>query len=314
MSARTLSRNVAGLPAHGADNQSQLIELSVAGMTCASCVRHVENALSAVQGVESASVNLATERAQVRVPAGLDSTLLTQAVVHAGYEAQVVSNPQQSSNTEAARREADRLALRRDLLLAALLALPVFILEMGAHLIPGFHHFVAETIGTQNSWYLQFILTTAVLAGPGRRFFAKGIPALLRLTPDMNSLVAVGTTAAYLYSVVATFVSVWLPVGTVNVYYEAAAVIVALVLLGRYLEARAKGNTSEAIKRLQVGDKVQLGFVDPEIQGEFLPVVITVIQPDGLQGRLAAAPKRLPYLRADQVVSFDWVNILKIFA
>jgi len=250
MSARTLSRNVAGLPAPGADNQSQLIELSVAGMTCASCVRHVENALSAVQGVESASVNLATERAQVRVPAGLDSTLLTQAVVHAGYEAQVVSNPQQSSNTEAARREADRLALRRDLLLAALLALPVFILEMGAHLIPGFHHFVAETIGTQNSWYLQFILTTAVLAGPGRRFFAKGIPALLRLTPDMNSLVAVGTTAAYLYSVVATFVPVWLPVGTVNVYYEAAAVIVALVLLGRYLEARAKGNTSEAIRRL----------------------------------------------------------------
>ena len=72
--------------------------------------------------------------------------------------------------------------------------------------------------------------------------------------------------------------------------------------------------TPEAIKRLQVGDKVQLGFVDPEIQGEFLPVVITVIQPDGLQGRLAAAPKRLPYLRADQVVSFDWVNILKIFA
>ncbi|AHG65749.1 heavy metal translocating P-type ATPase [Advenella mimigardefordensis] len=250
MSARTLSRNVAGLPASGADNQSQLIELSVAGMTCASCVRHVENALSAVQGVQSASVNLATERAQVRVPAGLDSALLTQAVVHAGYEAQVVSNPQQSSNTEAARREADRLALRQDLLLAALLALPVFILEMGGHLIPAFHHFVAENIGTQNSWYLQFMLTTAVLAGPGRRFFVKGIPALLRLTPDMNSLVAVGTTAAYLYSVVATFVPGWLPAGTVNVYYEAAAVIVALVLLGRYLEARAKGNTSEAIRRL----------------------------------------------------------------
>ncbi|HLU01751.1 MAG TPA: copper-translocating P-type ATPase, partial [Advenella sp.] len=83
-----------------------------------------------------------------------------------------------------------------------------------------------------------------------RRFFVKGIPALLRLTPDMNSLVAVGTTAAYLYSVVATFVPAWLPSGTVNVYYEAAAVIVALVLLGRYLEAKAKGNTSEAIKRL----------------------------------------------------------------
>jgi len=250
MSSTTLSRGVAGHPTPKADNQSRLIELSVAGMTCASCVRHVENALSAVQGVQSASVNLATERAQVRAPLGLDSTLLTQAVVRAGYEAQVVSNSAQSSNTEAVRREADRLELKRDLLLAVLLALPVFILEMGAHAIPAFHHFVAETIGSQNSWYLQFILTSAVLAGPGRRFFVKGIAALLRLTPDMNSLVAVGTTAAYLYSVVATFVPAWLPSGTVNVYYEAAAVIVALVLLGRYLEARAKGNTSEAIRRL----------------------------------------------------------------
>jgi Cu+-exporting ATPase len=250
MNATTLSRSVVGQPAPRADNESQLIELSVAGMTCASCVRHVENALSSVQGVQSASVNLATERAQVRAPLDLDSTLLTQAVVRAGYEAQVVSNPQQSSNTEAARREADRLELKRDLLLAVLLALPVFILEMGAHAIPAFHHFVAETIGSQNSWYLQFILTSAVLAVPGRRFFVKGVAALLRLTPDMNSLVAVGTSAAYLYSVVATFVPAWLPSGTVNVYYEAAAVIVALVLLGRYLEARAKGNTSEAIKRL----------------------------------------------------------------
>lgn len=250
MSSTTLSRSVAGHPAPRADNENRLIELSVAGMTCASCVRHVENALSTVPGVQSASVNLATERAQVRAPLDLDSTLLTQAVVRAGYEAQVVSNPQQSSNTEAARRQADRLELKRDLLLAVLLALPVFILEMGAHAIPAFHHFVAETIGTQNSWYLQFVLTSAVLAGPGRRFFVKGIPALLRLTPDMNSLVAVGTTAAYLFSVVATFVPAWLPSGTVNVYYEAAAVIVALVLLGRYLEARAKGNTSEAIRRL----------------------------------------------------------------
>ncbi|MHC8944622.1 heavy metal translocating P-type ATPase [Advenella incenata] len=250
MNSTTLSRSVVGQPAPRADNESQLIELSVAGMTCASCVRHVENALSSVQGVQSASVNLATERAQVRAPLDLDSTLLTQAVVRAGYEAQVVSNPQQSSNTEAARREADRLELKRDLLLAVLLAVPVFILEMGAHAIPAFHHFVAETIGSQNSWYLQFILTSAVLAVPGRRFFVKGVAALLRLTPDMNSLVAVGTSAAYLYSVVATFVPAWLPSGTVNVYYEAAAVIIALVLLGRYLEARAKGNTSEAIKRL----------------------------------------------------------------
>jgi Au+-exporting ATPase len=102
----------------------------------------------------------------------------------------------------------------------------------------------------QASWYIQFALTTLVLAGPGLRFYRKGVPALMRLAPDMNSLVAVGTIAAYAYSLVATFAAQLLPAGTVNVYYEAAAVIIALVLLGCYLEARAKGHTSEAIKRL----------------------------------------------------------------
>jgi len=135
-------------------------------------------------------------------------------------------------------------------MIAAVFALPVFIMEMGAHLVPAFHHVIAESIGTQNSWYIQFVLASIVLFGPGLRFFQKGIPALLRGAPDMNSLVAVGTSAAYAYSVVATFAAGLLPAGTVNVYFEAAAVIVALILLGRYLEARAKGNTSEAIKRL----------------------------------------------------------------
>src|SRR5690606_5127630 len=89
-----------------------------------------------------------------------------------------------------------------------------------------------------------------VLLFPGRRFHHAGIPALLRAAPDMNSLVAVGTLAAYGYSLVATFLPRLLPAGTVNVYYEAAAVIVTLILFGRLLEARAKGRTSEAIKRL----------------------------------------------------------------
>jgi Au+-exporting ATPase len=81
----------------------------------------------------------------------------------------------------------------------------VFVLEMGSHLIPGMHEWVMATIGMQASWYLQFVLTLLVLAIPGRRFYQKGFPALLRLAPDMNSLVAVGTAAAFGYSVVATF-------------------------------------------------------------------------------------------------------------
>src|SRR5690606_28290882 len=151
---------------------------------------------------------------------------------------------------EAERREAERGALRRDLLLALALALPVFLLEMGAHLVPAIHHWVEHAVGLQRSWYLQFLLTTLALALPGRRFFRDGLPALLRLAPDMTSLVAVGTAAAWLYSVVATFAPGLLPAGSVNVYYEAAAVIVALVLLGRFLEARARGRTSAAIRRL----------------------------------------------------------------
>jgi heavy metal translocating P-type ATPase len=109
---------------------------------------------------------------------------------------------------------------------------------------------VMNTIGMQNSWYLQFALTSAVLFGPGLRFYRKGIPALARLAPDMNSLVALGTAAAYGYSLVATFAPGALPSGTTFVYYEAAAVIVTLILLGRWLEARAKGRTSRAISRL----------------------------------------------------------------
>jgi Cu+-exporting ATPase len=106
------------------------------------------------------------------------------------------------------------------------------------------------TIGMRQSWIIQFVLASLVLFGPGLRFFRKGVPALLRGAPDMNSLVVLGTAAAWGYSVVATFLPGALPAGTANVYYEAAAVITTLILLGRYLEARAKGRTSEAIRRL----------------------------------------------------------------
>ncbi|KGM30202.1 heavy metal translocating P-type ATPase, partial [Inquilinus limosus] len=147
-------------------------------------------------------------------------------------------------------RAAETKALGRSLAVAAVLTLPVFVLEMGTHLVPAIHDLVMTTIGIQQSWILQFVLASAVMFGPGLRFFRKGVPALLRAAPDMNSLVALGTAAAWGYSVVATFLPGVLPAGTANVYYEAAAVITTLILLGRYLEARAKGRTSEAIRRL----------------------------------------------------------------
>ena len=228
------------------------VELSVEGMTCASCVGRVERALKAISGVTNAVVNLATERATIH---GTASTAdLIAAIADAGYEAKLIAGSgSQSSNEDDARterKETERRELTRDFTIAGVLTLPVFLMEMGSHIIPGVHGLIESTIGMQWNWYIQFALTTLVLFIPGIRFYEKGLPALMRFAPDMNSLVAVGTLAAYGYSLVATFAPSLLPAGTINVYYEAAAVIVTLILLGRLLEARAKGRTSEAIKRL----------------------------------------------------------------
>lgn len=247
-----LQQAVAAIEKAGYAVPVQSVDLQVDGMTCASCVGRVERALKKVPGVQNAVVNLATERASVQLQGDADVSALIAAIAKAGYEATrvVQSTCASGEDATAQRQAAEREALQRSLTIATALAFPVFILEMGGHMVPAFHHWIAGTIGTQNSWYIQFVLTSLVLFGPGRRFFEKGIPALMRAAPDMNSLVAVGTSAAFAYSVVATFVPSLLPAGTVNVYYEAAAVIVALILLGRFLEARAKGNTSEAIRRL----------------------------------------------------------------
>jgi len=250
--AAILPQAVAAIEKAGYAVPAQSVDLQVNGMTCASCVGRVERALKKVPGVQDAVVNLATERASVQLQGGVTVGTLIAAIEKAGYEAQPVAHSAGATGEDAtAERQAqERESLKRSLIFATLFALPVFLLEMGGHMVPAFHHWIAGSIGTQNSWYLQFALTAVVLFGPGRRFFEKGVPALLRAAPDMNSLVAVGTSAAFAYSVVATFVPQWLPAGTVNVYFEAAAVIVALILLGRFLEARAKGNTSEAIRRL----------------------------------------------------------------
>lgn len=262
----------------GFDVKADQLELSIEGMTCASCVARVEKALNKVEGVTAASVNLATETAQVS-GSNLNIANLIQAVKKAGYEAQLKTakvNFTEQQNFQQKKAE-ETASLYRDLWIALALALPVFILEMGSHLLPSFHHFVVHNIGTQNSWYIQFVLTTLVLLFPGRRFYQHGIPALLRLAPDMNSLVTVGTLAAYLFSVIATFFPFLLPQATVHVYFEAAAVIIALILLGRYLEARAKGKTSQAIQYL-IGLQPKTARVLQD--GQWLDLPISEVQQD----------------------------------
>lgn len=226
-------------------------ELAISGMTCASCVRRVEKALAAVPGVKQASVNLATERARIDYdPATATIENVVAAVVRMGYDAQPIVARDGHEERQAQARADEARALLRAFMIALVLTLPVFVLEMGSHMIPAFHHWIYATIGQENSWLLQFVLTTAVLVWPGRMFFVKGVAALWHRAPEMNSLVALGAGAAWSYSTVATFLPNWLPSNTRHVYFEAAAVIVTLILLGRMLEARAKGRTGAAIKRL----------------------------------------------------------------
>lgn len=224
----------------------QRIELAIADMSCASCVGRVERALAAVPGVLEVNVNLATERATIQGVASTEA--LIAAADKAGYPATVITDT--TTDATQHKKEQEALTLKRHLLIAAVFTLPVFFIEMGAHAIPALHAWLNQHLGQQLNWYVQFAFTTVVLFYPGRSFYQLGLPALKRLAPDMNSLVAVGTLAAYCYSVIATFVPALLPAQTVHVYYEAAAVIVTLILLGRYLEARAKGRTSAAIQRL----------------------------------------------------------------
>lgn len=225
------------------------ITLTVEGMNCASCVGRVDRALSAAKGVVEVSVNLASETATITYLEGATTPkILAKVSTDAGYAAEIALADAQLDRAE---RKADEAKLQaKRMMLAAALTAPVFVLEMGSHLIPAFHLLIERTIGLQASWLIQLVLTSIILFGPGRQFFAKGIPALIKRAPDMNSLVALGTGAAWCYSVIATLTPSVLPDDVRAVYFEAAAVIVVLILLGRCLEARAKGQTGAAIKAL----------------------------------------------------------------
>ncbi|MCF6232335.1 MAG: heavy metal translocating P-type ATPase [Rhodobacteraceae bacterium] len=233
----------AGYPAREAE-----VTLQIDGMTCAACAGRSERALQGVPGVVSASVNFATRTAHVRYLEGAtDPAALAGATTQAGYPGVVQSDESPSANDRIAKEIS---SARRLTIIALVLSLPVFILEMGGHFIPGVRTLIGDTIGHQTSWMIQFVLTTAVLIGPGAVFFRVGLPNLVKAEPDMNSLVALGTFSAWGFSTIALFAPSLLPVDARQVYYEAAAVIVTLILLGRWLEARARGQTGSAIRML----------------------------------------------------------------
>jgi Cu+-exporting ATPase len=225
-------------------------QFSISKLNDDDCANRVEEAFQNVAGVVEASVNRATGTGTVRFVRGAtDAEAIALAATEAGYPTREIRS-QTPGPSRADERRAETAALTRATILAIILALPVVALEMGSHVFPAFHMFVMERIGAQTSRVIEFGLTALALFGPGWRFFKSGIPALLRGAPEMNALVALGSGAAFAYSTLATFSPGLLPAGTDQVYFESAAVIVALILLGRSLEARARGRAGAAIQHL----------------------------------------------------------------
>ena len=226
--------------------KSEAVSLNIEGMTCASCVNRVEKALLKVPGVETAAVNLATERATI---SGGELDALLKAVEKTGYKASL-RQPDAPAHDHMHHHDEDAAILKRDVIIAAIPTLPLFLVEMIGHIHMPFHMWVMSIAQTQTLWIGYFVLASFVLFVPGLRFFKIGFPALFRGAPEMNSLVALGAGAAWLYSSVVTFAPQLVPAETRYVYFEAAAVIVTLILVGRWLESMAKGRTGEAISRL----------------------------------------------------------------
>ena len=250
-------------------------DLAITGMHCAGCVQNVEKALQRAPGVRSAAVNFATARATVEyVATQTGIPQLIQVVQDAGYGA--AEPPPAGHPVDDSAERAEYRTLCRHFWMAAVLALPVLVIAMSHGRIaalnfPGVH-------------WLELALTTPVVVFCGARFYRGAWSALRRGTADMNTLIAVGTGAAYLYSVVATIVPALFAhtadtAMMVPVYYEAAAVIIALILLGRMLEARSRARAGDAIRRL-IGLQPRTARVVRDGNEEDVP--IDAVQPGDL--------------------------------
>ncbi|MCU0835181.1 MAG: heavy metal translocating P-type ATPase [Chromatiaceae bacterium] len=222
--------------------------LAVRGMTCASCVARVERAIRRLPGVIGATVNLGTESATVELlPDSVSVERIAQAIREAGYEADAGAAAPDAGQERQARELAD---LKGDLRLAAALTLPLVLISMGPMMVPAAGAWMHRLLPAAAWHWAELLLATPVLLWAGRRFLVQGWAELRHLAPGMNSLVMIGASAAWIYSTLVLVAPGLFPAGTANLYFEAAAVIVTLILLGRYLEALAKGRTSEAIRRL----------------------------------------------------------------
>ncbi|EFX93382.1 heavy metal translocating P-type ATPase [Streptococcus sanguinis] len=230
---------------------SEKKEYKLSGMTCASCAMTVEMAVKDLETVEDVSVNLATERLSLLPKAGFDSQQVLAAVAEAGYQAEEkgIAKPSDVNEEAVARTQALRRK-KQELLILLLTALPLLYISMGSMVglpLPSFLDHMAHPL----VFVLSQLLLTLPAAWIGRGFYQRGFRNLIKQHPNMDSLIAVGTSAAFfysLYSVSQVFLGHHPFVH--QLYFESVAVIIALVLLGKYLESSAKGKTSQAIQSL----------------------------------------------------------------
>jgi Cu+-exporting ATPase len=240
------------------DSGSVTLDVPVLGMHCVACAARIEKALSEAPGVRQAGVNFATARATVGYdPNATDPDRLREVVRAQGYDAVLpdAAAPQAADDQTAAAAEAEYRGLRLRFIIAAVLTLPVLVLAMAGHLVPAWE---AALSFPARPW-IELVLTTPVLFWAGWGFLSGAWKAARHRAADMNTLIAVGSLAAYLYSLAATILPGWFTSGAVHahgdrpmpgVYYEVAASIVTLILLGNLLQARATTRTRGAIKAL----------------------------------------------------------------
>ncbi len=230
--------------------EAETAVIGISGMTCAACASRIERVLRRVEGVTAAAVSLAAGQAVVTFRPGMtDLPALHAAIEKSGYGVVPLTTAEDEAATGDAATPEQR-QFGRQALVAGLLALPLFALEMLPMLIPVLHHALLAGVD-EGTWRgISLLLATLVQFGPGWRFYRAGWAAARAWSPDMNTLVMLGTTAAYGYSVAVVCFPAAFPVGMAHVYFEASATVVALVLLGKYFEARARGQTGAAIRHL----------------------------------------------------------------
>ena len=214
---------------------SQTVELNIGGMTCASCAGRVEKALAKVPGVTNATVNLASERAHIESLGPIDPARLIEAVTKAGYSAQLTENVHATQDDQHKRLRRERWSLVAAIVLALPLVLPMLVEPFGLHwMLPA---------------WAQFLLATPVQFILGARFYVAAWKAVKAGAGNMDLLVALGTSAGYGLSLYEWAIAA--PGTMPHLYFEASAVVIALVLLGKYLESRAKRQTASAIRALE---------------------------------------------------------------